>query len=122
IPWESRVRRSAEAPWQMLEDVDTFADLAPGESAQESAPLAAGSGQRAKAKAAAAADLRTLGMRGLVEELFSAVDSCLQEAKLTAAACTGLGIGVVLMLGDVAISLVPQDLAWTVYSSMAFLI
>ena len=114
IPWDSRVRRSNEAPWQTLDDVDAFADLVPSENVSESSDTA-GANQAAaqrRLKASASSDMRTLGMRGLVEELINAVDSCLQENKLIAAAVTGLGIGVTLLFRSVALQDLPVDLHW----------
>jgi len=109
IPWDSRVRRSTEAPWQTLDDVEAFADLVPRDSAPEAATPAAA---QQKAKASASGDMRTLGMRGLVDELINAVDSCLQENKLITAGLTGLGIGITLLFRSVALPILADDMRW----------
>ena len=108
IPWESRVRRSPDDPWQTLDRTPEFADLLPAENREAEAPAEPASSAKAKAPAA---DLRTLGVRGLVEELFNAFDSSLQRTKLTTAAITGLGMGITLMIGVVASPLL-RDWAW----------
>ncbi|MBI2805356.1 MAG: hypothetical protein HYX68_10305 [Planctomycetes bacterium] len=102
IPWESRARRSSDDPWQTMDAWQEFADLA----APDDASL-----PREKSRTTGP-ELRTLGMRGLVEELFTAFDSCLQRAKLTTAAFTGLGFGVVMTAADVMAFFLPVEWAW----------
>jgi hypothetical protein len=94
IPLESRLRRPGEESWQPIERVAEFADLLESESDEAAA--------RGKPRSGAV-ELRTLGVRGLVDELFNAFDSSLQTAKLTTAALTGLAMGIVLILGSVAV-------------------
>ena len=114
VPWDSRVRRSADAPWQTLDRTEEFADLAPAEEASPSEP-----NPRTKARPAAP-ELRTLGVRGLVEELFNAFDSSLQRTKLVAAALTGLGVGIVLVIRSVADPLLPSEWKWAGYLGATF--
>jgi hypothetical protein len=115
IPWDSRVRRSPEAPWQTLDDVDAFADLAPRDGAPKTANAVVDKvDQEPNGNAANTADMRTLGMRGLVDELMNAADSCLHANKLTAAAFTGLGIGIALLARAVTLPLVSEDWHWGV--------
>jgi hypothetical protein len=116
VPWESRVRRSAEEPWQTLDRSEEFADLAPAEEASPSEPAAP-----TKTRVGGP-ELRTLGVRGLVEELFNAFDSSLQRTKLTVAALTGLGIGVVLVIANVADPLLAREWKWAGYLGIAFVL
>ncbi len=119
IPWDSRVRRSAEDPWQTLDRVEVFVDLVPKGSALGDSHLGEAPGNEAAPRPKKpGAELRTLGMRGLVEELFNAFDSCLQRPKLATAACTGLGIGLVWMLGEVAAQLLGER-AWIGHTGAA---
>jgi hypothetical protein len=104
IPWDIRVRRSSDARWQTLDRTPEFADLlrtpepegppAPPDMANTPIP-----------------DSRIIGVRGLVEELFSAIDASLQRTKLTTTAVTGLGMGITVLVGIFAS---PQlgDWAW----------
>ncbi len=112
IPWDSRVRQAADAPWQPLDAVDAFADLVPTTNGQEEVAATATESGTQPPPRAAALDLRPLGMRGLAEELFNAFDSTLQRAKMTTAAFTGLGIGITLILGEFAQRLLPQEWSW----------
>ncbi len=112
IPWESRVRRSPDDPWQTLDRAAEFADLVPAETAaEETVPSEVAPASKSRA---AAPELRTLGVRGLVDELCNALDSSLQPAKLNAAGATGLAMGVALVIGNVAIQLAP-NWAWAGY-------
>ena len=120
IPWESRVRQSADAPWQTLDRTPEFASLVPTDRAEEEAAVS--EAPAANQGRVSGAELRTLGVRGLIDELYNAVDNCLQRTKLIAAAVTGLSIGVVLVLADVAIPLLPRESAWVGYLGAAFII
>jgi hypothetical protein len=121
IPWESRVRRSTDAPWQTLDRTAEFADLVPADSVITGESPADEPAANSKPRPAAP-ELRTLGVRGLIEELYNAFDSSLQRAKLSAAASTGLGIGVALVIGDVAIQQLPPDWKWAGYLGAALLL
>ncbi|MBI3821183.1 MAG: hypothetical protein HY289_00715 [Planctomycetes bacterium] len=120
IPWESRVRQSTDDPWQTLERTPDFADLVPGENRTAEDAPAEGAARTAKPRGGA--ELQTLGMRGLVEELFNAFESTLQGTKLNAAACVGLGIGVVLVIAGVLIPLLPTDWIWAGYVGAALVL
>jgi hypothetical protein len=102
IPLESRVRRPGEETWQPIDSVTEFADL-----------LAQESDTRGKPRSGAV-ELRTLGVRGLIEELFNAFDSSLQPAKLRTASLTGLSMGLVLILGSATIPFL-HERAWLGY-------
>jgi hypothetical protein len=114
IPWDSRVRRFPEDPWQTLDRTPEFADLVPADNAEAEEAPAGITPPQSKSRGTGS-ELRTLGVRGLVDELCNAFDISLQRAKLTAAAVTGLGIGVTLVLSDVAFQLLPRDWLWAGY-------
>jgi hypothetical protein len=120
IPWESRVRRSAEEPWQTLERTPEFADIVSAANTDAKGLPVSKAVPRDKTRASGGA--RTFGVRGLVAELFIAFDSSLQRTKLTAAALTGLGIGVALGISDVAIPFLPPDWAWAGYLGTALVL
>ncbi len=105
IPRDSQVRRSGEDTWVPLQHATAFADLLAAATDQTEAGNAGG------------AELRTLGMRGLVEELFIAFDSSLNHAKLTIAALTGVMLAVGLIAFDQIASLPPG--LWSVVTSIA---
>lgn len=111
LPWDSRVRRSPDAPWVTVEETPELADLLPNETRAEPEPAET----TASRKPRATGDLRTLGLRGLVDELFNAFDSSLQHAKLVASGLTGLAIGVSLVLASVAFQLVSPEWTWLAY-------
>ena len=121
IPWESRVRQSADAAWQTLDRTPEFANLVPADRAGEE-EAAVSEAPVSNQTRSSGAELRTLGVRGLIDELYNAVDNSLQRTKLIAAAITGLSIGVVLVLADVAIPLLPRDWTWIGYLGGAFII
>jgi hypothetical protein len=119
IPWESRVRRSSDDPWQTLDNTPAFADLAPSgldEDDVETRPD--GPSPRKKARAAAT-EMRTLGVRGLLEELFNAFDISLQKAKLTTTALSGLLMGIAIVFGATASHLLPFGWKWAAYPGTA---
>jgi hypothetical protein len=119
IPWNCRARRSGAEPWQPLVRTLEFADIAPASNAgaEESS-----TGRRRARQRKRAGDLRTLGVRGLVEELFNAYDSSLHRNKLTTAGITGLAIGAVLAIGDAASSRLGVDWAWAGYLATAIVL
>jgi hypothetical protein len=104
IPWESRVRRSPDRAWLPVRRVPELADLQQSESARlaESAP--------ARPSVPTPAELRAVGVRGLVEELLNALDSSLSRRKLIPAVITGLCAGVALLV--VAVSPLFHDWRW----------
>src|SRR5260370_23783061 len=121
IPWDSRVRRSAEEPWQTLGHRPEFADIASADSAGAEGSPVSDAVARDKTRSAAGG-LPTLGVRGHVAELFIAFDSSVQRTKLTTAAITGLVLGVTLGIGDVALPLLPRDWAWPGYLGTALVL
>src|ERR1043166_6628652 len=106
IPWDCRVRRDPDAPWQTLVRTPEFADLVPADSVAEEGPERPAS--QTYHRPASTPELRTLGMRGLVDELFNVFDSSLQHDKLTAAAIIGLAMGVTFVLGDGAAQILTE--------------
>jgi hypothetical protein len=111
IPWDSRVRRSGEEEWNPLESVAEFADVL-GERARSRAADENGLPGRAPGN-----ELRALGVRGLVEELFNAFDSSLNRAKLTVALMTGVLVAVAAIAFDL-VATMPYGL-WTVVGEIA---
>lgn len=106
VPLESRVRRSPLDRWSSLDTVEQFADLAVfslGRARRANGP-------RPERQMRGTLPLQTVGVRGLVRDLTTALDSALVRAKLVVAALTGLVVGLVLAAGHI----VPQFLepAW----------
>lgn len=120
IPWDSRVRRAPDDPWQTLDRAPEFADLVPADSgpAEETSPAEAAPRDKPRS---AGPDVRTLGVRGLFDELCDALDSSLQPAKLNTAGVTGLGIGVSMVAANAALILFPEW-AWAVYLAAGFVV
>lgn len=116
IPWDSRVRRDPDEAWLPLIAVPEFADLVPKENG-ESAPDATPTPEAPTTTA----ELKALGLRGLVEELFNAFESTLQRPKLTTAALTGLGIGITLLVANVTVAIAPEWV-WCTYLAAGFVI
>jgi hypothetical protein len=94
IPVQARVRRSAAEEWTALEWTAEFADIvapvpiaaAPGQVPPTAAPETVKGGAKG-------ADMKVLGVRGLVDELLNALDSTLARTKLVPAAALGLLVG-----------------------------
>lgn len=95
IPSDSQVRRSGEEEWLPLERVAELAAALPSPQVRPLDPVAG-------RPRPATNELRTLGVRGLVEELLSAFDISLDRSKLSIAAMTG----VLLAIGLIAFELV----------------
>lgn len=124
IPAEARVRRTAADEWMLLEWTAEFADLvqALGQASvtpagEPSPPLANGQ----PAPRSSQQDLREPGMRGLVGELLTALDSALSRHKLILAGATGLLLGVGAALYLAFFSEAPAALALLGAGSIAFL-
>ena len=101
IPVDSWVRHSPEEDWTTLEWTAEFSDLASQYRKRpvfhEESPATAPAGQ--EKPRVNGNELRTVGVRGLVEELLTAVDSTLNRSKLLLAGVVGiLGAGVFLGL------------------------
>jgi hypothetical protein len=103
IPFGSRVRRSEGEEWIALEWAEEFADLV--ESSGQPTKMALPSPRREAAGHAEPAGivsrldsqrLRTVGLRGLVEELAAALDNTLSRPKLMVAGTAGVLSGVVV--------------------------
>lgn len=118
IPSDSWVRRSGEDDWSSLEWTLEFADLVSArrkQDAQEAkAELERADKEQARLEHAAPDrdlrqrelrsrhELRTVGVRGLVDELMAALDSTLNRRKLTIAGVTCLAVaGVLTAIGFV---------------------
>jgi hypothetical protein len=101
IPVESWVRRSPEEDWVTLEWAVEFTDLvtkkqkAATEQSNGREGLAGSPGRGTDPRSGN--DLRVMGVRGLVDELMTALDTTVSRRKLAVAAAGGLlGSGVVL--------------------------
>lgn len=108
VPVEARVRRTSADEWTSLDWASEFADLIP--KAKANGP---GSARHRAAAAAKPAKVRqrpnlpavqTLGVRPFVGELLSALDRSLTRFKLTAAAATGIFIGVAVIMAAWALA------------------
>jgi hypothetical protein len=114
IPYDSRARRDHGEPWVPLGRTPAFADLVrTGRRGNGSAaePNAHGSGPRGNH-----APLQLVGVRGIVEELLTALDSTLVPGKLRAAVRTGLGLGFLALLFLIAHHYLPES--WTLLSGI----
>jgi hypothetical protein len=96
LPLDSLARRSGEDEWLPLDHIAEFVDAVPGETAR-------GTDGRGPSRATPG-ELRAVGVRGLIDELFNAFDSCLNRAKLTIAALTGVAIAVGMIALDLLAS------------------
>jgi len=130
IPVDSWVRRSPEDDWVTLEWAVEFTDLVAlkqKKAAEQSngrdaltAPAARSSDPRS------GHDLQAVGVRGLVEELMTALDSTMSRRKLAVAAAGGvLGGGVVIgrqLLEPFALDDAGLPLSWLIVAAALFLI
>src|SRR5262249_50014528 len=110
IPATSRVRRSPNEEWAAIDWTEEFADVvrrpAALEAASDPAARTSASASRAifKPEVASRYDpirIKTIGLRGLVEELIAALDNTLARPKLLVAGALG-GISALI------ISIVPN--------------
>ncbi len=104
IPLDSRVRRSPEAAWALLERTREFADLV------RARPRSAAASQRQVFTPTPPNDpwrhtnhndglrLQTVGVRGTVDELLAALDHTLVRRRLLGATAVGLVTAVLLVL------------------------
>ena len=102
IPVDSWVRHSPEEDWTTLEWTAEFSDLAgryrKRTAGQEEADPGPATANRERTLRVNGNELRTVGVRGLVEELLTALDSTLNRGKLLLAGTFGvLGAGVFLV-------------------------
>src|SRR5262249_36168464 len=130
IPFASRVRRSDEEEWVALDWTEEFADLVlPGGAAT---PASASSHRREWftmggewANLASRLDptrLRTVGLRGLAEELVAALDSTMSRRKLLTAGAVGFVGGIVAALVASSVELLPWPLSWWIWAAAAVLV
>jgi hypothetical protein len=95
IPADSRVRRSLTDAWTLLEHTPAFADLAPGRG-RAAAPRRPPAARVSNHDASRTANqdnglhLKTVGVRGCVDELLAALDAALARGRLPGAAAVGL--------------------------------
>jgi hypothetical protein len=105
IPHDSRARRDHGDPWVPLGRTPMFADLIrPGRRGE--VPSAHNGGARGNHE-----PLQLVGVRGVVEELLTALDSTLAPGKLRTAVRTGLVLGLLALLFLVAHHYLPES--WT---------
>jgi hypothetical protein len=93
IPLNSMVRRDSSEEWVNLVWVAEFADLGTRAGAQPPTPSASGTPSTSKSGVAARLDpmrLQTVGVRGLIDELFAALDSTLSRTKMLPAFIAGI--------------------------------
>lgn len=104
IPFASRVRRSGDEEWSALDWTQEFADLVVTAKTTTSAvpkrtSLADGTLAVEPANLATRLDplrLKTVGLRGLLEELVAALDNTLSRPKLLVAGVAGVVSGVLV--------------------------
>lgn len=101
IPTQSRVRRPSEVDWTTLDWTKEFADLAnqprrPNPRLHEPAEVPGPGGLRAgDGFSSPEFEIKEVGLRGLVEELLTALDTSLARRKLLLALLAGLAGGLV---------------------------
>jgi hypothetical protein len=94
IPWDSRVRRSPDRAWLPVRRRPELADLLPHDGA--------GAAETPRQGGPASGEVRPIGVRGLLDELFTALESSLHRHKLVPATVTGLCAGTALLLVELA--------------------
>jgi hypothetical protein len=139
IPRGSSVRRSGDEEWVSLEWAKEFADLLKSSSSPQftlKRPAAQGKrdGRRSDRPASGSISsrldpvrLRTLGMRGVLQELLAALDSTLVHKKLLIGLFAGVVFGVLLALAPVVerlLSHLPSAwlLVWSVTAVILLLV
>ncbi len=106
LPPGTRLRRSPDEEWRLIDRFSELADLAPASTANgvvpdEPVPWRAAPSREAPATIASRLDATLLhlpGVRGLVEELLAALDSALVKPKLVPAGLVGLFLGALAAL------------------------
>jgi len=110
IPLDSRVRRAHHEEWVALQRTESFAEfikhrLGRGGNAIPDSPRPSypflDLGAKTEGSTARRDNhlrLQTVGVRGLIEELMTALDSALLRGKLLIAGLVGLGGGIILLL------------------------
>jgi hypothetical protein len=128
IPTESRVRRAPDEEWTALDWAPEFSDLVPkrpvrtgsarAPAPRESAlPVQDGGGATFRVSAL---QLQSVGLRGLAEELLSAMDSTLVRSKLVIAGLVGIVGAGVIAGADLVPS--PPELSWLPWLAPALLL
>jgi hypothetical protein len=122
VPYASRVRRSPDEEWVALDWTEEFADLIPAAGlppaapgTPSAAPLPILGDPTSLASRLNPARLRTVGLRGLIEELIAALDSAMSRMKLLCAAPAGVASGAALALAGAAANYLPWPMpvwAW----------
>lgn len=123
IPFDCRVRRSGQYEWITLEWAPEFADLLKRPAKSEKPEPKIEARPEEPAETPDDFELRTVGVRGLVDELIAALDSTLNRSKLTVAAVAGFWAAVllvVLRLGPWHVD-GPADLALSAAFALAIL-
>src|SRR2546421_8428245 len=82
IPPDAWVRRAGEEEWHSLEWTTEFADVAKRRSESTAAPALTPAPRGNGAAARTAHELQIVGVRGIVDELFGALDTTLLRPKL----------------------------------------
>ena len=119
IPTQSYARRSSSDPWTPLYKLEAFTDLV-----QKMAPLAHRSEEAENGSAGPEEQfaLQKVGVRGLLQELVTALESTLHRRKLLLAAISGLLVGLIVVL-HLLVGKLPKgwDIAFAVAESLGFL-
>src|SRR5262249_21951815 len=93
-----RVRRTPDESWRTLERTEEFADFAPTRPPRTDHKRNHEDLGQTPGGTSHPLHLETVGVRGFVEDLLSALDSALVRSKLRAAALTMLVVGAVMAL------------------------
>jgi len=119
IARDSLVRRSPDDAWQTLDRFPELAEVSPPADEDEQIKP---EGRASKKERANGNEMRTLGVRGLLEELFNAFDVGLQKNKLTTTALSGLFMGIAIVFGTTAHQMLPFGWKWTAYLGTGFVL
>jgi hypothetical protein len=132
IPADSRVRRAPDEEWVALDWTTEFANLVPKRPGRSAGTRPASSRETAASMSESPVGglrhntlrLKTVGVRGLAEELLAAMDSALVRVKLGIAALTGcLGGVCVFAAGELTRALANAAwLPWLVCGLILFLL
>lgn len=119
IPFACRVRRSGDEEWMALDWTQEFADLVKATASPRPAPARRNGpiemlhpGEPANlATRLDPLRLKTVGLRGLLEELVAALDNTLARSKLAVAGCVGVAAGLLAAFAGSLSGYLPQPWA-----------
>ncbi len=127
IPPESHARRSSGEPWTPLYRLEPFADLLKGSSRNlKTQPNHSPELPNGATESPSHFELKSIGVRGLVVELISALDSSLNWSKLRVAAYAAFFVGLIIGIDHEILTRwnwgFPWSVVWNVVKSLAFLL